>query len=266
MKTISLRNGDFAVRDIGRGRPLLFVHGFPLSGNMWDEQAETLASDFRAIVPDLRGFGRSRSAVGECVTMENYADDLAELLTALRITEPIVFCGLSMGGYIGWQFWRKHRDRVAALIACDTRAVADTPKGAITRRQMADRVMVEGPGFVAEAMLPKLLAPETLRHAPQVVEKVRAMIASNSPAAIAAAQRGMAVRPNATELLTTVDVPALVVVGEHDAIATVDEMRGIAEGMPRAEFAIIPGTGHMPPMEAPAEFNQLLGAFLRRLS
>jgi pimeloyl-ACP methyl ester carboxylesterase len=108
------------------------------------------------IAPDLRGFGRTTATPGTA-TMEKMADDLAALLDELGVREPILFCGLSMGGYIGWQFVRKYESRVKVLIACDTRAIADTPEQAAGRRQLADRVMREGPGPVSDAMIPQAL-------------------------------------------------------------------------------------------------------------
>ena len=77
--------------------------------------------------------------------MAQFADDLAALLDALGIGEPVVLCGLSMGGYIAFQFWRRHAARLRALILCDTRAAADGPEAAAARHVMAERVLREGP-------------------------------------------------------------------------------------------------------------------------
>jgi pimeloyl-ACP methyl ester carboxylesterase len=93
---------------------------------MWDAQISALAAQHRVIAPDLRGFGRSEVTDGT-VTMEQFADDLAGLLDALGVAEPVVYCGLSMGGYIGWQFYRKYASRLRGMILCDTRAIADSP-------------------------------------------------------------------------------------------------------------------------------------------
>src|SRR5262245_42773822 len=87
----------------GKGPPLLLAHGYPLDHSMWQGQLDGLSDKFRVIAPDLRGFGDSDVVPG-AATMEQMADDLAELLTALVVKEPVVFCGLSMGGYVAWQF------------------------------------------------------------------------------------------------------------------------------------------------------------------
>src|SRR5262245_6207303 len=192
----------------GQGKPLLLVHGYPLDHSMWRGQLDELADACRVIAPDLRGFGASDATAGT-VTMEQMADDLAGLLDALQVREPIVFCGLSMGGYVAWQFARKHRSRLAGLILCDTRAAADAPEAAAGRRKTAERVLTEGPGFVAETLLPKLFAPATFARQPPIVEATRQVILRTKREGIAAALHGMADRPDVRLTLSGIDVPAL---------------------------------------------------------
>lgn len=265
MKTIQLCDGTTLVaHDAGSGTTLLFVHGFPLDHTQWNAQLPVFGQTHRVLAPDLRGFGGSEATPG-VATMEQFADDLAALLDALQIGEPVVVCGLSMGGYIAFQFARKYASRLKALVLCDTRAVADTTDGAETRRKMADEVEVSGTAKVADAMLPKLLAPDTKNRHPEIVEAVRAMVAAARPAGVAAAQRGMAARPDSSELLPRINVPTLVVVGEHDAISTVDEMRRIAEAIPRAKFHVVSAAGHLSPLENPTAFNDALRNFLATL-
>jgi pimeloyl-ACP methyl ester carboxylesterase len=249
--------------DTGRGAPLLLVHGFPLDHRMWREQVAELSGRFRVIAPDLRGFGASPAA-GDTASMEQYADDLAALLDALDVREPVAFCGLSMGGYIAWQFWRRHAPRLARLILCDTRASADTPEAARNRLEMAQRVLDHGTAEVAPVMLPRLLAPGTQQQRPELVEWLRRQIDAVPPQAIAAAQRAMAARPDASAWLAGIKVPTLVVVGEHDAISTVAEMRGLAEAIPGATLLVVPAAGHLAPLENPAPVNRALAEFLAR--
>jgi pimeloyl-ACP methyl ester carboxylesterase len=254
-----------AMLEAGSGIPVLFVHGFPLSHAMWRPQIEGLAAHCRVIAPDLRGFGESEVSSGK-VTLEQFADDLAALVDCLGVTEPVVFCGLSMGGYIAWPFWRKHRARVRAMILCDTRAVPDAPEAAEGRRKMADRVEAEGPQVAAEAMLPKFFAKGTLARQPHLEEFTRQTILANSPQGIAAAQRGMAEREDATGLLASIDVPTLVLVGTEDVISTPDEMRNIANALPHAQFVEVPDAGHMATLENPGMVNGAMQKFLARLS
>jgi len=245
---------------------VLLVHGFPFHGGQWDAVVPTLARHARVIVPDLRGFGASAfgaGAKGEAHSMDAHADDLASLLEELGVSEPVTLVGFSMGGYVSFSFWRRHRERVRALALCNTRAIADTSEVAAGRATMAARALVEGATPVVESMLPRLLAPETLATRPDVVSSVRALMEVAPPAGIAAALRGMAVRADSTALLPTIDVPTLVVVGEHDAISSPAEMRGIAAAIPRSRTVELPRCGHMSTHEAAAELAGALEVFVR---
>ena len=261
MKTVKLHDATLSFTDVGTGPVLLLVHGFPLDHSMWQPQLESLSDTYRIIAPDLRGFGASGGAT-ETITMEQFADDMAALLDALGINEPITFCGLSMGGYVAWQFWRRHAARLSRLILCDTRAIADSEEVARGRAMMAERVLSEGSSIVAEAMLPKLFAEATARDDSNTVEATHRVMAATAPAAVAGALRGMALRPDMTKELPNIDVPTLVICGEHDVISPPDEMRSIADKLPNATFVEIAGSGHMSPLEAPATVNAAIRDFL----
>ena len=127
---------------------------------------------------------------------------------------------------------------------------------------MAERVLSEGSSIVAEAMLPKLFAEATARDDSNTVEATHRVMAATAPAAVAGALRGMALRPDMTKELPNIDVPTLVICGEHDVISPPDEMRSIADKLPNATFVESAGSGHMSPLEAPAAVNAAIRDFL----
>ncbi|MHC4399831.1 MAG: alpha/beta fold hydrolase [Planctomycetota bacterium] len=264
MKRVPIEGIELATVDRGAGLPLVLVHGFPLDHAMWDAQIEELSGYCRVIAPDLRGFGRSGVTEGK-VTMGRFADDVDALLNALGIDEPVVFCGLSMGGYVAWQFWHKYPSRTRGLVLCDTRAGADTPAAAAGRLKTAGEVMRDGLDALAESMLPKLLAPTTLAENAELVESLRRVMLATDRRGAAAAARGMAERPDFTPRLPEIASPALVLVGELDAISTPGEMRSVAEAIPGARYVEIPAAGHMAPLENPAPVNAAIRAFLASL-
>jgi len=268
MHRAALSTVELAYVDRGEGMPVPLVHGFPLDHTMWNAQIDALADCCRVIAPDLRGFGQS--SLGDAdpkvgVSMERYADDLAEFLDVLAIHEPIVVVGFSMGGYVAWQFVRKHGSRLQALVQCDTKAAADTDEARAARLKMADQISEWGSARVAEMMGPKLLAKRSFEVNPDVVAEVRRVVVATSPAAIACAQRGMASRPDMTGLLPGIGLPALVVVGQEDAISPPAEMRPIADAIPNAKFVEIEGAGHMTTMENPKAVNEALRSFLEKI-
>ncbi len=261
LRTIEVKGVRYQVVDEGVGPGILFVHGFPLDHTMWSEQIACFSKTHRVIAPDLRGFGGTDGAL-YAISMEQFADDLVDLLIALQVDRPVTFCGLSMGGYIGWQFALRYPEWLGRLILCDTRAAADTTEAADNRLRMADLVIKEGPEPVVWAMMPKLFSSVSRERQPQLIDRVRQTVMTTAPIAISGAHRGMAVRPDVISLLPGIKVPALVIVGEHDVISPPAEMKAIAEALPNATFVQISNAGHMAPMENPADVNQAIHRFL----
>ncbi len=265
MDSISVGGVELRYLDSGRGPAIVLVHGFPLDHNMWNGQVAVLSRQYRVIAPDLRGFGRSGAGQQETISMAQQADDLAALLDAVGIGEPVVVCGLSMGGYIAFAFWKKYRPRLRGLILCDTRAAADTPEAAASRRETAQAVLQDGPAVLIASMLPRLLDPATLDRNPRLVSGLRKMMAGGEARGIAAAARGMAERDDFTPHLPAIDCPTLLVVGQHDAISTPAEMGAMARAIPGARLVEIPAAGHMAPLEQPEQVNAALLQFLATL-
>ncbi len=246
----------------GTGKPLVLVHGFPLDHTMWKHQIDDLSDTCRVIAVDLRGFGKNAAFTDSVLSMQQLADDVANVLDALKMDEPITYCGLSMGGYVGWQFWQRHRDRLGKLIICDSRALPDEPMQAKTRLKAADFVLEHGPAGLVETMMPKLFAASSTQRDPEMVATLKATMLSTPATTIAAAQRGMAARPDMTGELSKIDVPTQIICGELDEISTAEEMRAIAAAIPDADYVEIAGVGHMTPLEATAEVNVAIRNFL----
>jgi len=247
----------------GDGPPVLFIHGFPLDRTMWRHMTAPLTGRQR-IAPDLRGLGMSDAPEGGYF-VEEYADDMAALLEMLEIEQAVV-CGLSMGGYIALEMVRRHRHRLRGLILVSTRANADGAEAIAGRDEMIQLVQRQGCGALVDRMLPKLLAPETLWTMPDVVERVRTMIAGSSPAGVIGALAAMGERSDSTPLLREIDFPTLVVAGREDQFVPTDYSRSMADQIPDAHFTVIAGAGHLAPMEQPIATSRVIGEFLESLS
>ena len=263
-RRVSCGGVELQVTEHGRGVPIVFLHGFPLDHTMWAGQIGEFGQRWHAIAPDFHGFGGSQVTPGE-TTMEQMADDVAGTLDALGVDQPIVLVGLSMGGYVAFQFVRKHGSKLRGLVLCDTRSAADAPEAAAGRLKLAEHVLRAGTHYAAEAMLPRAFAPSTFRDNPAVTEMARETVLATSPVGIAAALHGLAQRPDMTGFLPSIRVPTLVVVGEQDVISPPDEMREMAVRIPGSEFVVIPRSGHLPPVENPVAFNEAVEKFLRKV-
>lgn len=245
----------------GSGSPLLFVHGFPLNHQMWQAQIEFFKKKFLVIAPDLRGFGRSEVTRGT-ISMEQHADDLNSLLNELKVEEPVIFCGLSMGGYIAWEFWKKYPDRLRSLILCDTRANSDSQDGIHNRIKMVSLVLKHGPESIASSMIPNLISETTQQTQPEIVKLLTETIKSTDREGIAASQRGMVERNNFSEQITEIQIPTLFIVGSEDRLTPPDVMKTMCLQMPLARYIEIPDVGHMSTMEAPDSANLAIEEFI----
>lgn len=252
---------DVSWREAGSGRTVLFLHGFPFNGSLWDAQLAALPEGWRGVAPDLRGFGASEGSADPQYTMDMFADDAAALLTHVGARRAVI-CGLSMGGYIALAMHRRHPSVFGGLVLADTRATADTEEARKNRVQLAKRVLVEGNGVVVDSMLPRLFAPATLQKRPQLVEQVRAMMATTSPDTMSRAMLGMAARPSSEDGLRDIAVPTLVLVGAEDAITDRGEAQLMARAIRGSRFEAFQDAGHLSNLEATDAFNQALQRFL----
>lgn len=217
---------------------------------------------WRAIVPDLRGYGGSTVVPGK-ITLDIFASDIAGLLDELGIQE-VVIGGLSMGGQIVMEFCRLYPERVRGILLAATFCRAETEPGKRQRAAMADRLLKEGMEPYSEEVLPKMVTPANLIALPQVADQVRSMMRATDPVGAAAAIRGRAERPDYEETLASVEVPALVVVGDEDAFTTRADAEQMSNVLQRSELVWVKGVGHMPNLEREAEFNEALGRLLER--
>lgn len=262
--TVATVNGiGIGYDDESSGRPVVLVHGHPFDRSMWRPQAAALRSaGHRVIVPDLRGYGRSTVVPGK-TPFATFAADIAALLDHLGV-ERFALGGLSMGGQIVMECYRQFPGRIEALLLADTTARVDTPEGRRVRLATADRMAREGMAWYAEENLTRMIAPATVDALPEVAGHVRAMMTAAPPEGAAAALRGRAERPDYRELLTTVSVPALVVVGSDDGFTPVADAEEMAQLLPDATLEVIDGAAHLPNLERPEAFNAALTAFLQR--
>jgi len=255
---IEFEHFRMAYDDFGQGRPLVVVHGFPLSRAIWGAQVAQLSAHYRVIAPDLRGHGDSEATPGP-YSMELLADDILALLEALQIDQPIVLGGLSMGGYVAMAFARRYPERLAGLLLTATRAGSDTTAGKDGRRQAVAAVQQAGTiQPTVDGMLPKLFAPQTYAEDPDLVLEVRRIMEHTSIEGVINAQLGMLARLDSTAMLSNLDVPGLVIHGDHDQIIPLEAAQELAAVLPNGSMAEIKGAGHLLNMEQPAEFNQIV--------
>jgi len=237
---------------------VLLIHAFPLDATMWSPQLSALERDVPVVAPNLPGFG-DMSPAGPLTSMDEGADVAAEELEAKGMDRAVV-CGLSMGGYVAFSFWRRHRDRVLGLVLANTKSGGDDEAGKERRRALAARLRAEGNGFLVESPPPLLSsgAPDELWA------RVKEIIERQPSGSIAAASLAMAERVDSTPDLAAIDVPTLVITSTGDTLIPAEATAPIAGHVPDARLEVIEGAGHLSNLEAPQEFNRLLREHVAR--
>ncbi|MCS7054904.1 MAG: alpha/beta hydrolase [Thermoflexales bacterium] len=244
---------------------IVFLHGFPLDHSIWRHQLDYFSTGYRCIAPDLRGFGASselkKPPQPTPLTVDTFAADIVALLDHLKI-KSADFVGLSMGGYIALAIWRRlaTRRRVRRLIFSNTRAAGDTAETKANRKRQAELVKTKGMRPYADEMLPRLLAPENMERCGN---EVRHMIERTHPDTIVATLEALATRKDMTDWLRRVQAKTLVIAGEKDVISPPSDSEVIAREVDGAKLVVIPGAGHLTPLEQPNAFNEAMYAFLR---
>jgi len=253
-------DAEIAYWTLGAGTPVVLLHPFPAHHEFWLPVAEALSTRYRMILPDLRGHGES--AVGEGpATMEKHAADIARVMDDANLGRaPLV--GVSIGGYVLFEFWRKHRGRVAALGLCNTKAPADGPEARAGRLQAANDVLERGTEPFFESMIPKLMGRTTRETRPDLVEGALRMMRKMSKENVAQVQRGMAARPDSIETLKTINIPTLLVTGDEDLMTGVNEAELMRSHIANSQLRVIPKAGHYSPWEQPQDAAKLLRQFL----
>jgi pimeloyl-ACP methyl ester carboxylesterase len=246
----------------GEGPDVVLLHPYPSSHRYWLPMAGHLESRFRLVMPDLRGLGQS--GVGEgATTMAKIAADVLRLCDELKIGRA-AFVGCSVGGYALFEFWRRSRERVKAMILMDTKAGLDSDEARAGRLKNAEEILQKGPAWAIDQMIPRLLSLVTISSRLDVVERARETMRGASAAGMAAMQRGMAERADSAPTLAQIDVPALVLGGEDDAPSPVSELEKMARGIRGAELKIVRKAGHFAAFEQPEEVGRIVRDFLEQ--
>jgi pimeloyl-ACP methyl ester carboxylesterase len=249
-----------AIHDSGTGEAVLFLHAFTLDASQWDHQVAALSDGMRCVRVDLWGCGASPPPPDGEPTLDGFAGAVIAALDSLHI-DRVAVVGLSMGGYLAFALWRLAPERIRALVLCNTRASADAAGPRDDRLAMAEQVEREhSVESIVEPMVARLLSPGAQAEA-HIVDPVRGRIRRCTPAGIAFAQRAMAARPDSTPLLSSINVPTLVIAGTQDAIIPAPEVLAMADSIPGARSVAL-DCGHLSNLELASAVSDELAAFL----
>lgn len=237
---------------------LILLHAFPLDRRMWRPQIQVFGPQVPFAALDLPGFGESREA-DLPPDLDAWADAIVAALDQGFGGRPLIVAGLSMGGYVALRIAARHRARLAGLVLADTKAAADSETARAGRSEAIQLIWDRGPEPFLDDLIPKLLGPETSET---VAPEVRSLALEQRQESIIAALEAMRDRPDSTEILPNLDLPTLLMVGEHDLLTPQSEAEAMLEKMPMATLKVIRGAGHLANLEQAERFTAGLAGFL----
>ena len=244
----------------GSGPPVVLLHPTPADHEFFLPLSQFLSARYQLIIPDLRGHGESSLGVGPA-TMQKHALDLRRIMDAAGVRRASLL-GVSIGGRVIFEFWRGFRDRVSALVLCNTEPCGDSPEARANRYRNADNVLQRGTEPFFESMLPKLIG-ETTRHSrPDLVEGALRMMRRMSAEDVAGVQRGMAERPDSVPTLKTINVPTLIITGGEDVLTGVADAELMKQNISGSQTKVLAKAGHFSAWEQPEEVAGLVRQFL----
>ena len=258
----TLNGIELGYDEAGNGPAVLLIHGFPLCRKMWGPQMQALAgAGFRAVVPDLRGFGES-DAGAQTGSTDLLADDLIALLDHLGIEKAVVG-GMSMGGYVMLNLLARYPERFSGACFIVTRADADDETARGKRNHLISEIQAGRPEVVPNAFTPLIFADQTVSDRPELVEEVRGWMTATSPAGFVVGLEAIRDRGDSSALLPQLKIPALVLGAKEDKAIPSAKSQEMADQIPGARLCMVADAGHMVNMEQPDAFNTALVDFLR---
>ena len=245
---------------LGKGDPVVFIHGFGLDSGMWDPQWMPFAARYRAIRYDLRGYGGSSLPDGPY----SHVKDLLALIDHLG-ARPVHLVGLSLGGRVALRVAAQAPEAVRSLTLADAAMDGHVWSGDwLQRWRKMTEAAKQGDLRVARQLWQEHVLFEPAHRRPEVALALKLMIDRYSGWHLGHPDPGISPDLPVAKTLPRISIPTLVMVGEHDLPDFKAIAQRLAAEMPNAALRVIAGSGHMSNMEAPAVFNELLLEHLQR--
>lgn len=253
-----------SVKDADNGKnPLVFVHAFPLSSEMWDNQLSFFSSDYRVIAYDVRGLGNSAQNDNQFM-MDTHADDLLKIILHLNL-QRVNAVGLSMGGYIIQKALLKKTELFNTIVLADTRLERDSNEGLDARASAIKKIKSGQRKEFIDPFVNNLVAKENLSNE-GLMNKIKSIIDRNTDEGICGSLLALATRTDNSGAFKNFELPVLVMVGEKDVLTPVDSALKIKDEFLNSLMHIIKGSGHLSNLENPVEFNSIINSFLSQFN
>jgi pimeloyl-ACP methyl ester carboxylesterase len=245
--------------DVGIGKPIILIHPFPADQTVWQSQKTELAKHFRVITLDLWGFGKSPATHGQAIKMEEYADEVKQLLDKLHIQKAII-AGESMGGYITLAFLEKYPNQVEGLVLSNTQAIADTAETQAKRETTANDLLEHGTANFISGFLPKALSSLATQETKTFLLHI---METQTPEAMASALRGMALRKDTSSILSNTNLPVLIITSDQDMVIPPQQSTKMHELARNSKLVVLAHSGHLSNLEQPQQWNEAVVEYFK---
>ncbi len=270
IKTSKIRIGDISISYYIKEatsktdhKTILFIHGFPFNKNSWRPQLEILSDEVTGIAIDVRGHGLSTMGHG-FLSIDVFAKDLQVFIEKLEL-EHIILCGVSMGGYIALRAYELFPEKIAGLILSDTHHKADDNTAKQKRFDSIQAILRHGRRPFAIGFMSNLFSQKSIEAIPGTIELIKSSIRRNSIHGICATLLALASRTDTTHVLPAIHIPVLLIRGGEDKITPREFMQELHKAIPQSEYIEMSGCGHLPNLENPETFNEIMNRFLAKL-
>jgi pimeloyl-ACP methyl ester carboxylesterase len=264
-KELFLNGSKIFYRVFGKGKPVMLIHGFGETGEIWNNQIDYLKNDFHLIVPDLPGSGLSDRT--HDMSMEGMADIVkfifdTESAMASQAIEKVTMIGHSMGGYITLAFAEKYPIHLQAFGLFHSTAYADSEEKKAARKKGIEFVKQYGAFEFLKTSVPNLFSPDWKQQKPGALDEFIRSLHNFSAASLVSYYEAMLNRPDRSNLLKTTNLPVLFVIGDYDNAIPVQDTLKQSLLPEKSYIHILHRSGHMGMLEEESKSNDLLKKFI----
>lgn len=236
-------------RIAGQGKPVILLHGFGEDSTIWDGMIGELSKDYKLIVPDLTGSGRSSGKMEE-LSMSSMGEQINLILEKENI-DSCFMIGHSMGGYITLAFAEKYPQKLIGFGLFHSTAFSDNDEKKSIRNKNIEFIKKYGSAKFLGQAIPNLFSEYSQTNHPELIDDLLERYKNFSPTSLVAYTEAMRDRPDRSEVLRKFNKPVLLIIGEFDTAIPIEQSMKLCEIVDFAYIYIGARSGHMGMLEEP---------------
>ena len=244
-------------KSMGQGPVMFLIHGFPLNGDFFKDNAPALSKNYRVVTIDLRGFGQSTTDKADPGSVGTYANDALAVMDKLGVQKAVVG-GMSMGGQIALELYRKAPERFSGMVLIAT--VANP--ASITEQNLWKGISLQAQAYGVQSIVPELIKDmitgKDAAARPDLKKFIENLMKQSSLEGIKQGTNALATRPDSIPTLKTINVPTLIVVGREDTVYPVVFSQKMAQNIAGSKLVVVPGAAHAVNAESAAASNKAI--------